>query len=71
MLKRSFSGPQLLQERAKLKKRLESLRHEMEFVEILAQFWPLPNMALKMERLQDEITRLDQLTQRLSYPKAS
>lgn len=54
---------------AKLEKRLQSLRNEMEFVEILAQFWPWPNMADKVERLQAEIQRLDYQSSRTSYLK--
>jgi hypothetical protein len=39
----------------KLQKRMQVLRNEMDFVEILVQFWPLPNMSDKMERLQDNL----------------
>ena len=70
MMNQSFSSPELLKQREKLQKRLAGIRNEMEFVEILAQFWPLPNMALKVERLQAEIARLDQLTRRMAYSKA-
>jgi hypothetical protein len=55
---------------AKLEKRMQGLRNEMEFVEILAQFWPWPNMADKVERLQAEIKRLDHQVHRVSYLKA-
>jgi len=41
-----------------IEKRVQSLYHEMEFLEILAQFWPWPNMAQKVDRLQLEIERL-------------
>lgn len=43
-----------------LSKQIQGLRNEMEFVEILAQFWPLPNMSQKMERLQQQLALLDQ-----------
>jgi predicted RNase H-like nuclease (RuvC/YqgF family) len=42
----------------KLKKQMQSLQNEMEFVEILAQFWPFPNMARKMERLEQKLEQL-------------
>jgi len=57
-------------ELARLEKRMRSLHNEMEFVEILAQFWPLPNMASKVERLQAEIQRLRHQSSRLSLAKA-
>jgi DNA repair exonuclease SbcCD ATPase subunit len=42
----------------KLKKQMQSLQNEMEFVEILAQFWPFPSMARKMERLEQKLEQL-------------
>jgi hypothetical protein len=45
---------------SKVEKRLRSLQNEMEFLEILAQFWPWPNMILKVERLQREIQHIRQ-----------
>ena len=44
----------------KLQNQMKSLQNEMEFVEILAQFWPLPNMAQKMDRLEKRMTILNQ-----------
>lgn len=42
-----------------LKKQMQGLQNEMEFVEILAQFWPLPNMSQKMERLESKLSLLN------------
>ncbi len=39
----------------RLQKQIQGLRNEMEFVEILAQFWPLPTMTHKMERLEKRL----------------
>ena len=50
----------------KLEKRRQGLYNEMEFVEILAQFWPWSNMAEKVDRLQSEIGRIDQQKHQLS-----
>lgn len=44
---------------AKLQKEMQGVRNEMEFVEILVQFWPLPNMAKKMERLEQRLSLLN------------
>lgn len=44
---------------AKLQKEMQGVRNEMEFVEILVQFWPLPNMAKKMERLEQRLNLLN------------
>ena len=41
-----------------LKKRMQGVRNEMEFVEILAQFWPLPSMIHRMERLEERLSHL-------------
>lgn len=69
-----FSGHNLDRERqrqlARMEKRIQGLRNEMEFVEILAQFWPWPNMVLKVERLQGEIERLSHQTTRLALARA-
>ncbi len=54
-----------------LSRQIQGLRNEMEFVEILAQFWPLPNMSQKMERLQQRLTLLDQQYQTQKTLKAS
>jgi uncharacterized protein YigA (DUF484 family) len=41
-----------------LQKQMQGVRNEMEFVEILTQFWPLPNMSQKMERLEERLQLL-------------
>ena len=41
-----------------LKKQMQGVKNEIEFVEILTQFWPLPNMAQKMDRLEDRLNSL-------------
>ncbi|HEY9746164.1 MAG TPA: hypothetical protein V6C99_08105 [Oculatellaceae cyanobacterium] len=63
------SNPQ--KELLKLNKQIQSVRNEMEFVEILAQFWPLPNMAQKMERLERKLALLNAQASRYSTLKAS
>jgi len=42
-----------------LKKQMNKVRQELEFIEILAQFWPFPNMADKMERLNARMKKLE------------
>jgi hypothetical protein len=54
----------------KLQKQMQGLKNEMEFVEILAQFWPLPNMAAKMERLESKLQHLDRQVRHYSDLKA-
>lgn len=44
----------------KLQKHMQGIQHEMEFVEILAQFWPIPNMSHRMERLQQKLQIINQ-----------
>jgi hypothetical protein len=44
----------------KLQRQMQGIRNEMEFVEILVQFWPWPNMALKIERMEQRLKMLDQ-----------
>lgn len=44
----------------KLQKQMQGLKNEMEFVEILAQFWPLPNMAAKVTRMEQKLVSLEQ-----------
>ncbi len=43
----------------KLQSQIQGLRNEMEFVEILVQFWPWQNMILKMERLEEQLNSLN------------
>jgi hypothetical protein len=43
-----------------LQKQIQELRNEMEFVEILVQFWPWSNMSHKMERLEKKLNGLTQ-----------
>jgi hypothetical protein len=50
----------------KLQKQMQGIKNEMEFVEILAQFWPLPNMAEKMERLEQKLNLLNSQVARYS-----
>lgn len=50
---------------AKLEKRILSLQNEMDFVEILVQFWPWPNMAERMERKQQLLARLQKQVRQL------
>jgi hypothetical protein len=49
------STPVLLQNHKdeQLKKKIRRLQNEIDFVEILVQFWPWANMANRMERLQE------------------
>lgn len=49
----------------KLHRQMQGLRNEMEFVEILTQFWPLPNMAARMERLEERLHLLNQQASRM------
>jgi len=42
----------------RLKKKMQGVQNQIEFVEILTQFWPLPNMSDKMERLQHKMQLL-------------
>lgn len=42
----------------RLKKKMQGVKNEIEFVEILTQFWPLPNMHQKMERLEARMMSL-------------
>lgn len=55
----------------KLKKQMQGIQNEMEFVEILTQFWPLPNMSSKMERLEEKLTQLNRQYQFYTALKAS
>ena len=55
----------------KLQKQMQGLKNEMEFVEILAQFWPLPNMSQKMERLEARLHELNHQYQQHNQLKAS
>lgn len=55
----------------KLQKEMQGIRNEMEFVEILVQFWPLPNMARKMERLEQRLHALNQQYSSYASQKAS
>ncbi len=59
-----FHGHNLQKQRQlhllKLKKQMRGIQNEMEFVEILVQFWPLPNMAQKMQRLEQRLSQLQQ-----------
>ncbi len=64
MFNEKFSSPIpeasvfVTQDARQLEKQIQSLRNEMEFVEILAQFWPVPTMSSKMERLQERMDAL-------------
>lgn len=64
------SGQHQQQQLVKLQKEMQGLRNEMEFVEILVQFWPLPNMAQKMERLEQRLYLLNQQYSFCSAQKA-
>jgi hypothetical protein len=46
-------------------KRIRRLQNEIDFVEILVQFWPWPNMADRMERLQGRLQELNRQTRQL------
>lgn len=59
------------QQLLKLQKEMQGIRNEMEFVEILVQFWPLPNMASKMERLEQRLHVLNQQYSFYASQKAS
>jgi hypothetical protein len=52
----------------KLQRQMQGLRNEMEFVEILVQFWPWSNMAQKIERMEQQLRMLDMQCQRVSNP---
>jgi hypothetical protein len=45
-------------QRLRLQKKMQGLQNEMEFVEILVQFWPWQNMSDKMERLQSNLSEM-------------
>lgn len=42
----------------KLEKQIQGLNNEMEFIEILAQFWPWQNMSDRVRRLEQQIQLL-------------
>jgi hypothetical protein len=69
-LQKRFEAKVREQQLKQLSKQIQGLRNEMEFVEILAQFWPLPNMSQKMERLQQRLALLDQQYQAQKALKA-
>ena len=56
------------QQLLKLQRQMQGLRNEMEFVEILVQFWPWSNMAQKIERMEQQLRMLDMQCQRVSNP---
>lgn len=56
----SLQEQQRNQQLKQVEKRIQALRNEMEFVEILVQFWPWQNMSLKMERLEQKMLQLEQ-----------
>ena len=43
----------------KIKRQMQGLKNEMDFIEILTQFWPLPNMEQKMERMSSRMESLN------------
>ncbi len=43
----------------RIKRQMQGLKNEMDFIEILTNFWPLPNMATKMERLEQRMQALN------------
>lgn len=57
----------LLRQRAlaRIQSRIRLLQNEIDFVEILVQFWPWPNMAERMDRLQSRLQELNRQTQHL------
>jgi hypothetical protein len=54
------------QQLLKLQRQMQGLQNEMEFIEILVQFWPWSNMAQKVERMEQQLRLLDLQHQRLS-----
>lgn len=48
----------------KVEKRIQGLHNEMEFIEILVQFWPLQNMTRKLERMAQRMRLLEAERQR-------
>ncbi|MBY0404340.1 MAG: hypothetical protein K2X66_10615 [Cyanobacteria bacterium] len=46
--------------RLHIERRLTVLRNEMELVEIICNFWPLPNMNSRHERLKNQVDDLFQ-----------
>ena len=44
---------------AHLQKRISHLQNQADFIEILVQFWPLPNMSVKMTHLRQRIAQID------------
>lgn len=65
------SSTQHQQNLLKIKKQMQGLQNEMEFVEILTQFWPFSNMAQKMERLEQRLELLNRQYTHYSALKAS
>jgi hypothetical protein len=43
-----------------LERKITRLHNELEFVDILAQFWPWDNMTLRASRLQEHLLTLKQ-----------
>lgn len=43
----------------RIKRQMQGLKNEMDFIEILTNFWPLPNMSTKMERLEKRMLALN------------
>lgn len=54
------------QQLLKLQRQMQGIQNEMEFVEILVQFWPWSNMAQKIERMEQRLQFLNLQHQRLS-----
>lgn len=52
---------------SKLKRRMQRLQNEMDFVEIFSHFWPLPNMKVRMSRMEREMSQLNNQYEDFSF----
>jgi hypothetical protein len=57
-----------LKRRIKLQKQIQSIKNQMDFVEILCNFWPLPNMSQKHRRLKNEMETLQHSLRQMEEP---
>lgn len=48
-------------EMQRLLRRMRGLKNEMDLLEILSNFWPLPNMESRVDRLEKEMDSLNKL----------
>ncbi|MGE0200117.1 MAG: hypothetical protein AB7P76_04020 [Candidatus Melainabacteria bacterium] len=55
-----ISADQAKKNLLRLKNRMRGLRNQMDYIEILSNFWPLPNMEARIRRLELEMCHLNQ-----------